>query len=98
MAGADGSVYAFAGARSFGSLAGSGINAPVVAITSTPDGNGYWLAAADGGVFAFGDARYHGSEAAHHLNAPVVAISTDVTPGATGWPQPAVAAGQAVSR
>src|SRR6185437_10563247 len=34
---------------------------PVVAMASTPDGNGYWLAARDGGVFTFGDARFEGS-------------------------------------
>jgi hypothetical protein len=30
------------------------LNAPIVGITSTPDGGGYWLVAADGGVFTFG--------------------------------------------
>lgn len=38
--------------------------APVVAIESTPTGDGYWIVTADGAVFAFGDARYHGRVAA----------------------------------
>ena len=36
--------------------AGSHLNAPVVDMTPTADGRGYWLVAADGGIFAFGDA------------------------------------------
>jgi len=49
----------------FGSLPDSGINpvAPIVAITASPDGGGYWLLGADGGVFAFGDADFYGSAA-----------------------------------
>jgi hypothetical protein len=38
--------------------------APVVAIESTPTGDGYWIVTADGAVFAFGDAQYHGRVAA----------------------------------
>ena len=34
---------------------------PIVGITPTPDGRGYWEVAFDGGVFAFGDATFHGS-------------------------------------
>lgn len=49
----------------FGSLVDLGVtpNAPIVGVTRTPDGQGYWLAGADGGVFAFGDAAFHGSAA-----------------------------------
>lgn len=36
------------------------VNAPIVGISSTPSGQGYWLVSADGGVFAFGDAQYLG--------------------------------------
>jgi hypothetical protein len=39
-----------------------GLNAPIVGITATPDGDGYWLVAADGGVFTFGDAEFAGSD------------------------------------
>ncbi len=50
------------------------LNAPIVSITPTPDGKGYWLAAADGGVFSFGDAGFYGSMGDQHLNAPIVGI------------------------
>ncbi len=51
------------------------LNAPVVGIAPTPDGDGYWLAAGDGGIFTFGDARYFGSAASLPLNKPVVGIA-----------------------
>jgi hypothetical protein len=49
----------------YGSLPGLGITpaAPIVGISATPDGRGYWLVGEDGGVFAFGDAVFHGSAA-----------------------------------
>jgi len=37
-------------------MAGKHLNAPIVGITGTTTGRGYWLAASDGGIFAFGDA------------------------------------------
>ena len=52
--------------------AGSSLNAPVVAISDTPDGQGYWEVAADGGLFAFGDAGFYGSMGGKPLNAPIV--------------------------
>src|SRR3954453_9388206 len=58
-----GGVFAFGDARFFGSMAGTRLAAPVVAVASTPDGGGYWLVAADGGVFAFGDDRCCGGKA-----------------------------------
>jgi len=36
-------------------------SARYVAMASTPDGRGYWLAQAGGGVFAYGDAGFYGS-------------------------------------
>ncbi|MEA3056670.1 MAG: hypothetical protein QOD30_2102, partial [Actinomycetota bacterium] len=74
-----GNVYAY-GAPSFGSTAGTALNAPIVDIAAAPDGSGYWEAASDGGVFAFGGATYAGSLGAVHLNQPIVAI----TPTPTG--------------
>lgn len=41
-------------------MGGQHLNAGVVGMAATPDGNGYWLAAADGGVFDFGTATYDG--------------------------------------
>ena len=60
---ADGGVFAF-NAAFFGSQATTHLNAPVVGMAATPDGQGYWLVAADGGVFAHGDAGFFGSQAA----------------------------------
>lgn len=57
--------------------------APIVAIASTPDGKGYYLASSDGVVFVFGDARTYGdlNETAHVT--PVVGI--DPTPDGRGY-------------
>ena len=52
--------------RASGSIpAGSGLpnslNAPIVGMVPSTDGNGYFMVASDGGVFAFGDAHFAGS-------------------------------------
>ncbi len=56
-------------------MAGHHLNARVVGMAMTPDGNGYWLVAADGGVFTFGDAGFFGSMAGQHLAGPVVGMA-----------------------
>ena len=78
-----GHVAAFGAALGHGDLTGTHLNAPIIAITATPDGGGYWLLAADGGVFAFGDAHFYGSTGSFHLNAPVVGMA--VTPDGKGY-------------
>jgi peptidoglycan/xylan/chitin deacetylase (PgdA/CDA1 family) len=78
IATASGGVHARGGAPFYG--ADGRLNAPLVAIASTPSGEGYWTAAADGGVFAHGDAGFFGSAADVALHAPVVAL----TPSPTG--------------
>jgi hypothetical protein len=71
LAASDGGVFAF-DAGFFGSIpglgfhpAGSGLpnslNAPIVGMVPSADGDGYFMVASDGGVFAFGDARFEGS-------------------------------------
>jgi hypothetical protein len=71
LAASDGGVFAF-DAGFFGSIpglglhpAGSGLpqslNAPIVGIVPSSDGEGYFMVASDGGVFAFGDAKFEGS-------------------------------------
>ena len=45
----------------YGSMGGTPLQRPVVAITPTSTGNGYWLVASDGGIFSFGDSTYYGS-------------------------------------
>ncbi|HEY5383897.1 MAG TPA: hypothetical protein VIJ56_01580, partial [Acidimicrobiales bacterium] len=51
------------------------LNKPVVGITATPDGKGYWLTAADGGIFNYGDAQFLGSAGGIKLNQPVVGVT-----------------------
>jgi hypothetical protein len=74
LANAAGDVSPHGAAESYGSLAGTALNAPIAHIVATRDGKGYWLVAADGGVFAFGDARFYGSMGGRHLNSPVVSL------------------------
>ena len=68
----DGGIFAFGDAGFHGSIPGSGLhpaasglpnslNAPIVGMVPSIDGNGYFMVASDGGVFAFGDARFEGS-------------------------------------
>jgi hypothetical protein len=57
--------------------------APMIAMASTPSGNGYWQLARDGGVFAFGDAGFFGSMGGKPLNAPVVGMAA--TPDGKGY-------------
>jgi hypothetical protein len=69
-----GTVSARAGAPSFGQL-NVAPNRPVVGMTGSPTGNGYWMVAGDGGIFAFGDAGFFGSTGAFRLNQPIVGMA-----------------------
>ncbi|MEO6121286.1 MAG: hypothetical protein ABIW46_08085, partial [Acidimicrobiales bacterium] len=68
----DGGVFAFGDAGFVGSTGGSRLSQPIVGLTASPSGRGYWLVAADGGVFAFGDSAFLGSTGALRLARPVV--------------------------
>jgi hypothetical protein len=69
----DGGIFSFGDAGFYGSLPGLGIapagtpgttkklNAPIVGMVPSADGDGYFMVASDGGVFAFGDAKFEGS-------------------------------------
>ena len=72
-----------AGASQPATAASAGGGSTAVAVTPTPDGRGYWLAASNGGVFTFGDASFYGSAGAVALNAPIVAMAA--TPDGRGY-------------
>jgi hypothetical protein len=74
---AAGPVSSFGDASGFGPAGLMPLQAPVVGMSGTIDGYGYWEAAADGGVFAFGDAPFRGSMAGAPLAAPLVGIGND---------------------
>ena len=59
------------------------LNRPVVGMTATPDGGGYWLVASDGGIFSYGDAHFYGSTGSLALNRPVVGMAA--TPDGGGY-------------
>ncbi len=46
-----------------------------MAIFTTADGGGYWVAATNGAVHPYGDATNDGSMAGQHLNAPIIAAT-----------------------
>jgi hypothetical protein len=64
-------------------MGGSPLNQPIVGMTATPDGKGYWLVASDGGIFAFGDAQFFGSTGSLTLNKPIVGMTA--TPDGGGY-------------
>ncbi len=75
MVASDGGIFAFGGAKFFGSTGAVKLNMPIVGMAATPSGNGYWLVASDGGIFAFGDAGFFGSTGAMKLNKPIVGMA-----------------------
>jgi len=78
---AAGDVSTHGMAVSYGSLAGTTLQAPITHIIATPSGKGYWLVASDGGIFTFGDAGFFGSMGGKKLNAPVVDMAADNATG-----------------
>jgi hypothetical protein len=79
MLGADGRVYGFGDARTFGNAPG-----PAVAITVRRDGTGYWITDAAGTVTAFGSARSHGGRPGLRRGERVTTLSATAT-GAGYW-------------
>ena len=67
----------------FDSTGNTHLNAPIVAMSSTPTGKGYWLVASDGGVFPFGDAAPFGDLSGHKAAAPIVGMAA--TPSGHGY-------------
>jgi hypothetical protein len=83
VASSTGAVYPFGTAKSYGSLAGTPLNMPIVGMASTLNGLGYWMVAADGGIFSYGDAGFFGSRGGQPLNKPIVGMAA--TPGGRGY-------------
>ena len=83
LVGTDGGIFSFGDNSFFGGTGGMHLNAPIVGMAATPDGNGYWLVASDGGVFSFGDALFHGSTGAIALNRPIVGLT--IAPDGYGY-------------
>jgi cell wall-associated NlpC family hydrolase len=76
LASAQGNVWNFGQAGSYGSAGGMALAHPIVGITPTNDDGGYWLVAGDGGIFTYGDAKFFGSTGAIALNKPIVAMAS----------------------
>src|SRR5947199_405809 len=55
LAGVKGTVAHFGDARAHGSLLGRRLSAPIISMTATQNGGGYWLLGSDGGIFSFGN-------------------------------------------
>src|SRR5439155_15136962 len=62
---------------------GLALRKPIVGMTATPSGHGYWLAASDGDVLAYGDAGYFGAAIGKTEAHPVVALT--ITPSGLGY-------------
>jgi hypothetical protein len=62
-------------------MGGHPLNAPMVGMTPTSNGQGYWEVAADGGIFAFGNAQFYGSMGGQHLNQPIVGMAVTADGG-----------------
>jgi ribosomal protein L24E len=70
-------------AGNYGGRAGLPLKKPIVGMSPTATGLGYWLVASDGGIFTFGDARFYGSTGAKTLRAPIVGMTA--TPSGKGY-------------
>jgi sugar lactone lactonase YvrE len=82
VADARGGVVGF-GDANVRSVADHALAAPVVGITATPNGEGFWLLARDGGIFSYGNAKFYGSTGAMRLNEPIVGMAR--TPTGRGY-------------
>jgi hypothetical protein len=64
----------FGTARDLGPSAKMALREHVVAMASTPDGGGYWLASSRGVVYRYGDAKSHGLAFGGHSRSLIVAM------------------------
>ena len=77
------SLFSGPPAANYGDMGAVPLNKPVVGMSPTGTGRGYWLVASDGGIFTFGDGTFHGSTGSITLNKPIVGMS--VTPTGRGY-------------
>ncbi|HVF74148.1 MAG TPA: PQQ-dependent sugar dehydrogenase [Acidimicrobiales bacterium] len=68
-------------AHFYGSTGGQPLNAPIVGMARTQQGDGYWLVASDGGIFTFGNAAFAGSMGGRPLNSPIVGMAANPSGG-----------------
>lgn len=80
---ADGAVFAYGQAKTYGSLVDRHPAGGIAAIEATPSGHGYWLVSRHGGVFSFGDAHFYRSLGRSSLSSPVVGMAS--TPDGRGY-------------
>ena len=71
-------------ANSYGELP-SAPPSPIVGITATPDGHGYWLVGRDGSVYAFGDAGFYGSLPSAGVTPSHPLVGMAATPDGRGY-------------
>ena len=79
----NGAVFAFGGAKYYGSIGGVHLSKPIVGMAVTPDGKGYWMVSSDGAVFALGDTHFYGSTGGVKLSARIVGMAA--TPDGKGY-------------
>jgi hypothetical protein len=79
LAGAFGGVEPFGDAVFHGDATAIGLNAPIISIKTTANGDGYWLLGSDGGIFSYGNAKFYGSTGSIRLNQPVVGMARTPT-------------------
>src|SRR5437660_3571262 len=83
LAATAGALFPATAIQYLGSTGAMRLNSPIVGMTATRSGAGYWLVAGDGGIFSFGDAAFFGSTGAIHLNRPIVGMAA--TPTGSGY-------------
>ena len=72
----DGGIFAIGDAVFYGSTGALKLNKPIVGMSATADGKGYWMVATDGGIFNFGDATFLGSNGGQPQTSPTIGIAT----------------------